>query len=118
MRTIYVFLASSEQLDYFRMTFGNLVRRLDDIYERRGVRIKLCDWEDYDTAYNNRRKLAQYNDIARKSDMFVAMFGALAKKFTLEEFDAALDEYRKRKAPKIYVYCMDLKKNRRGLQRN
>ena len=74
MKTINVFLASSEELDYFRMTFGNLVRRLDDIYERRGVRIKLCDWEDYDAAYNNRRKLAQYNDIARKSDMFVAMY--------------------------------------------
>ena len=108
MKTISIFLASSEELDYYRMAFGNLVRRLDDIYERRGVRIKLFEWEDYDAAYNNCRKQTEYNDIARKSDLFIALFGIQANKFTLEEFDAALDEYGKRKAPKIYVYCMDI----------
>ena len=71
-RTIQVFLASSEELKNDRNTFGNLVRRLDDIYKKRGIRIKLFEWEDYDAAYNNRRKQDEYNDEVRASDMFLA----------------------------------------------
>ena len=109
MKTVRIFLASSEELDYSRMAFGNLVRRLDDIYEKRGVRIKLFEWEDYDAAYNNAPKQAEYNSFARQSDMFIALFYKLANKFTLEEFDAAVDENRKNNRPQIYVYFKDLK---------
>lgn len=35
MKTINPILASSEELNYDRMAFGNLVRRLDDLYEQR-----------------------------------------------------------------------------------
>lgn len=38
-----------------RNAFGYLVRRLDEIYEIRGIRIKLFEWEDYDAAYNDLR---------------------------------------------------------------
>ena len=108
MRIIRLFLASSEKLDYYRMAFGNLVRRLDDMYEKHGLRIKLFEWEDYDAAYNNRRKQDEYNDYARKSDMFIALFDNEANPFTIEEFDAALDEFRKKESPKIFVYCKDI----------
>jgi tetratricopeptide (TPR) repeat protein len=108
METIKVFLASSEELDYFRVSIGNLVRRLDDLYERVGIRVKLFEWEDYDAAYNDRRKQEEYNDHVRRSDLFIALFFRLANRFTLEEFDAALEEYGKRKFPKIYVYFQDL----------
>ena len=67
MKTIKIFLASSEELDYDRMVFGNLVRRLDDMYEKRGIRIKLFEWEDYDSAYNDKRKQDEYNDYVRQS---------------------------------------------------
>ena len=56
MKTIKVFLASSEELDNDRNAFGNLVRRLNNTYEKRGVKIELFEWEDYDAAYNDRRK--------------------------------------------------------------
>lgn len=39
MKTIKIFLASSEELIDNRNAFGNLVRRLDNIYEKRDVRI-------------------------------------------------------------------------------
>ena len=110
METIKIFLASSEELDYYRMAFGNLVRRLDNMYEKRGVRIKLFEWEDYDASYNDRRKQDEYNDFARKSDLFIALFYTKANKFTVEEFNVALDEYKHYNHPKIYVYCKDLQK--------
>ena len=109
MKTIKIFLASSEELDNDRMAFGNLVRRLDDMYEKRGIRIKLFEWEDYDSAYNNRRKQDEYNDYVRQSDIFLALFYKKAGKFTIEEFDIASKEFKDHASPKVYTYCKDLK---------
>ena len=109
MKTIKIFLASSEELTDDRNAFGNLVRRLDKIYEKRGIRIELSPWEDFDAAYNNRRKQDEYNEIVKTSDMFLALFHTKAGKFTIEEFDIAIEEFRKKAAPKVYTYCKDLK---------
>ncbi len=109
IRTIKIFLASSEELENDRNAFGNLVRRLDKIYEKRGIRIELFEWEDYDAAYNNRRKQDEYNDQVRASDMFLALFHIKAGKYTIEEFNVAKEEFRRTsKSPKSYVYCRDL----------
>ena len=109
MKTIKIFLASSEELADDRNAFGNLVRRLDKIYEKRGIRVELFEWEDYDAAYNNRRKQDEYNEQIKASDMFLALFHTKAGKFTLEEFDIATEEFRKHASPKVYTYCKDLK---------
>lgn len=108
MKTIKIFLASSEELQNDRDAFGNLVRRLDKIYEKRGIRIELFEWEDYDAAYNSRRKQDEYNDAIRSSDMFLALFQTKAGRFTIEEFNVATEEFRKHSSPKIYTYCKDL----------
>lgn len=109
MKSIKIFLASSEELENDRIAFGNLVRRHDTIYEPRGIRIELFEWEDYDTAWNNRRKQDEYNEQIKASDMFLALFHTKAGQFTIEEFDVATEEFRKHASPKIYVYCKDLK---------
>ena len=109
MKTIKIFLASSEELEDDRNAFGNLVRKLNKTYEKRGVLLELFEWEDYDAAYNDRRKQDEYNDEVRASDMFLAVFHRVAGKFTIEEFDVATEEFRKKGLPKSYVYCKDLK---------
>jgi len=109
MRTIKIFLASSDELANDRNAFGNLVRRLDNIYEQKGIRIELFEWEDYDAAYNDRRKQDEYNDQVRASDMFLALFHIKAGKYTIEEFNVATEEFRRTgKTPKSYVYCRNL----------
>ncbi|MGO5242593.1 hypothetical protein ACTQ2R_08495 [Hallella faecis] len=40
MKTITVFLASSNELNNDRNSFQALIAKLDDIYEPRGIRIK------------------------------------------------------------------------------
>lgn len=113
-RTIKIFLASSEELENDRNAFGNLVRRLDRIYEKRGGRIELFEWEDCDAAYNNRRKQDEYNEQVRASDMFLALFHIKAGKYTIEEFDVATKEYqRTKRSPKSYVYLRDLQEGER-----
>ena len=108
MKTIKIFLASSEELDYDRMAFGNLIRKLDKIYEKRGIRIELFEWEDYDAAFNGVRKQDEYNENIRNSDMFLALFYKKAGKFTIEEFNVATEEFKKHASPKVYTYCKDL----------
>ena len=103
MKTIKIFLASSEELDYDRMAFGNLVRRLDDMYEKRGIRIKLFEWEDYDAAYNDKRKQDEYNEHVKQSDIFLGLFYKKAGQFTVEEFDVASQEFKDHASP-INVY--------------
>ena len=108
-RTIKIFLASSEELVIDRNTIGNLVRRLNKTYEKRGIRLDLFEWEDYDAAYNNRRKQDEYNGQIRDSDMFLALFRTKAGKFTIEEFEVAVEGFRiTGKKPKNYVYIRDL----------
>ena len=108
-RTFKIFLASSEELENDRDAFGNLVRRLDNIYEKRGIRIELIEWEDCDAAYNDRRKQDEYNDKVRASDMFLALFHIKAGKYTIEEFDVATEEFRRTgKTPKSFIYCRDI----------
>mgnify|MGYP003297778255 CR=1 FL=1 len=109
MKTIKIFLASSEELEDDRNAFGNLVRRLNKTYEKRGIHLELFEWEDYDAAYNNCRKQDEYNDNIRNSDIFLAVFHRIAGKFTLEEFNIAKEEFSKKALPKTYVYCKDIK---------
>ena len=108
MKTIKIFLASSEELENDRMAFGNLVRRLDRIYEKRGIRVELFEWEDYDASFNGVRKQDEYNDQIKASDLFLALFHTQAGRFTIEEFDVATEEFRHKASPKVYVYCKDL----------
>ncbi len=105
MKTIKIFLASSSELACDRNAFGNFIRQLDDIYEKRGWRIKLFEWEDYDSAWNNRRKQEEYNDKVRECDIFLALFHQKAGKYTREEFDIAREVYLQKGSPKIHVYC-------------
>ena len=69
-RVIKIFLASSEEFEADRYRFGNLIRKLDNIYEKRGIRIELFEWEDYDAAYNGMRKQDEYSERVRASDMY------------------------------------------------
>ena len=103
-RVIKIFLASSEELEADRYRFGNLIRKLDNIYEKRGIRIELFEWEDYDAAYNGMRKQDEYNERVRASDMFLALFHKKAGKFTIEEFNIARKAFDEQASPKIYTY--------------
>ncbi len=73
-KEIKIFFASSEELEDDRNAFGNFIRRLSKIYEKRNIKLDLFEWEDFDSAYNNVRKQDEYNAYVRDSDIFVAAF--------------------------------------------
>lgn len=47
MKTITVFLASSDELIIDRNCLHSLIASLDEIYEPRGIRIRCRRWEDF-----------------------------------------------------------------------
>lgn len=109
MKTITVFLASSNELNYDRNSFQALIAKLDDIYEPRGIRIKCRRWEDFPAYCTGERTQDVYNQTVRSSDMCICMFHKEAGQYTLEEFNQALDAYQiSHTRPKTFVYVRAL----------
>ncbi len=109
MKTITVFLASSNELNYDRNSFQALIAKLDDIYEPRGIRIKCRRWEDFPAYCTGERTQDVYNQTVRSCDMCICMFHKEAGQYTIEEFEQALDEYRTNHShPKTFVYIRAL----------
>lgn len=109
MKTITVFLASSNELNYDRNSFQALIAKLDDIYEPRGIRIKCRRWEDFPGYCTGERTQDGYNQTVRSSDMCICMFHKQAGQYTLEEFNQALDAYKTNHShPKTFVYIRAL----------
>ena len=109
MKTITVFLASSNELNNDRNSFQALIAKLDDIYEPRGIRIKCRRWEDFPGYCTGERTQDGYNQTVRSSDMCICMFHKEAGQYTLEEFNQALDAYQiSHTRPKTFVYIRAL----------
>ena len=112
-KTFKIFLASSDDLREERISFGNFIRTLNKIYLGRGMSIDVFEWEDQEAFIDNRRTQDKYKDEIRRSDMFVALFYKKAGKYTIEEFDVAMEEFGKKGYPKVFVCCKALKKNKK-----
>ena len=108
-RKITIFLASSEELINDRNSFSDLIRSLDNIYEDRGIRIKLQKWEDFFAYCTGTRTQDQYNQVLSASDMCICLFHKRAGQYTIEEFHHAIAEYQRTgDHPKTYVYALAL----------
>ena len=108
-RKITIFLASSEELINDRNSFHSLISTLDDIYEDRGIRIKLKRWEDFFAYCTGTRTQDQYNQVLSASDMCICLFHKRAGQYTVEEFHHAMAEYQRTgDHPKTYVYARAL----------
>ncbi len=110
IRTIKIFLASSEELADERIRFGDFIRTLDDTYEQRGFRIKLIKWEDLPKGNDGRPTQETYNEHVRQCDLFVSLFYTKAGEFTLEEYNVARQTQRECDKPIIYVFLRVLEK--------
>lgn len=108
MRTIKIFLASSEELAEERIRFGDFIRQLDDMYEVRDYRIKLYKWEDLPSGDNGKPKQDEYNEKVSECDMFVGLFHTKAGPFTLEEYETAKRTQKNEGKPTLYIFCREL----------
>ena len=97
-----MFIGSSLKFADLRVRIGCLVNCLSYEWEKRGVRIHLNRWEDYEPGYSGVSKQDEYDeDLVKKSSLMIGLFGDYVGKFTERELDAALKNG-------IPVHCISL----------
>ena len=114
MKYIKLFIASSiVEFAQERASLSDFIRSLNDIYVPRGIYFQLTVCEDFSNAVAKDRKQAEYNQTIREAQYFYILFGRGSDRaddaiYTIEEFDTALNQFRKAGAPKIYTYFRQL----------
>lgn len=97
-----MFIGSSLKFADLRVRIGSLVGSLSYEWEKKGVRIHLNRWEDYDPGYSGVSKQDEYDeDLVKKSSLMIGLFGDYVGKFTERELDVALKNG-------IPVHCLSL----------
>ena len=89
MKEIRIFLASAYELEPDRARIGNLIRRLNDEYEKLFIHLRLVKWEDLDSFYNKMEKQREYDFQIRGCNLFIALFWHRAGRFTVHEVEVA-----------------------------
>lgn len=84
--TVTIFIASSFEMRTDRIALGDCIRQLDDLYESKGIRIRLNCWEDYTPEYTGERKQDEYNrDLVMNSQIIIGLFKSVCGAYTQEE---------------------------------
>ena len=104
VKTVSIFLASSEELKDDRKEFEIFINRENKELIDRGVFIKLAIWEDFIDRMSKNRLQDEYNIVANNSDIFVSLFWTKVGKYTKEEFNRAYTHFKENGRPLIYTY--------------
>lgn len=105
MKTIKIFLASSEELKDERLEMTDLVSRLNQTFKGRGIELELKRWEYLDSSMGDERKQEEYNKVLRQCDICLVLFWRKFGSYTGEELDVAYQCYKNKQKPeKIYVF--------------
>ena len=108
MKTIKIFLASSEELRLERLELADLVEHLNKILEKLGMRIQLVKWEYLDSSMGPLRKQDEYNNELKDCEMCIVIYWTRFGMYTKEELDTAYNELCAGHNPKkLYVYFKD-----------
>jgi len=106
-RTIKIFLASSEELLEDRDQFEIFINRENKHLINKGIFLELVRWEDFLDAVSATRLQDEYNKVLSTCDMAVCLFHTKVGRYTAEEFDVALGQFRGTGKPSIFTYFKD-----------
>ena len=101
---VRVFLASSSELVADRQAFEILVNRKNKAWVGKGVFIELVVWEDFLDVMSKTRLQDEYNGQVRDCDLFVLLFWTKVGRYTAEEFETAVGQFKATDKPFILVY--------------
>lgn len=104
IKTISLFLASSEELKNDRAEFEIFINRENKELINKGIFIKLVLWEDFIDKMSPTRLQDEYNRAAINSDIFISLYWTKVGKFTKEEFSQVYTRFIQKGKPFIYTY--------------
>ena len=105
MKTIKVFLASSDELEMERLQFDSLFNHLNRIFRPRGLYLELSKWEYLDSSMGPKHKQEEYNEELKTCEMCMVMYWTKLGEYTGEELMTAYEELKEGRNPKkLYVF--------------
>lgn len=105
MKTIKVFLASSNELIEERKELGFLFCHLNRIYRPRGIYLELVPWEYLDSSMCPSHKQQEYNKELDTCELCLVLFWTKFGDYTYEEFTHAYNRLKQGLYPrKLYVF--------------
>lgn len=108
MKTIKVFIASSEELKMERLEFTDMIQQVNRIYKSRGIEIEPLKWEYLDASMGPEHKQEEYNRELKQCEMCLVLYWTRFGEFTESELNTAYTELCAGRNPqKLYVYFKD-----------
>ncbi len=104
MDTIRIFIASSSELEHDRKEFREFLGIENDRLHTKGVYLKLIQWENFLDTVSQTSLQDEYNKELKRSSIVICLFYTKAGKYTQEEFDTALQQFKETGSPLIYTY--------------
>ena len=101
LKTVKIFVASAAELSRDRVEFGNFINKLRVHYRTRGFDFDPIEWEYLENDDRTHRKQDEYNEHIKDCDVFVSLFYTKAGEYTIEEYEIALKQNKKRKLPML-----------------
>ena len=109
LKVIKIFFASSTtEFAHDRQELKAFIGAINDIYLQRGIYLRFDICEYVSNAVADKRKQDEYNQLIRDSQFFYVILGKKVGEYTAEEFEIALDSFKKKQTPKIYTYFKQL----------
>ncbi|MEZ4921182.1 MAG: tetratricopeptide repeat protein [Saprospiraceae bacterium] len=110
MKTTRLFIASSNELEADRKAFREYLSVLNEHLNKKGIHLELKQWEYLPDQLSDQSKQDEYNAVLQECELMVCLFHTKAGKYTQEEFFMALNSFKERGKPRIFVYkknCAD-----------
>ena len=105
MKTLKIFLASSNELQPEREMMASLANSLNTVLEKQGVNVIVVQWENLDASMGVNHKQEDYNEKLRECDMCMVLYWTKFGMYTKIELETAFNELKAGHNPKkVYVY--------------
>lgn len=109
MKTIKIFIASSNELEKERLLMASLANELSTRLEKVGIQVIAVEWESLDASMGEDHKQEEYNEKLRECDMCMVLYWTKFGMYTKTELDTAYKEKIEGKNPqKVWVYFKEI----------
>ncbi len=108
MKTIKIFLASSNELKHEREQFKLQIASKNTIWKNTNFSLQLDIWEDLSNRISQTRSQDEYNTKIKEADVFVLLAYSKVGMYTEEEFVTAFGTFKATNKPFIFTYFKDI----------
>lgn len=108
MKTIRIFLASSNELKRERELFEIEIYRKCKAWFPKGIFLHLDIWEDLTARMSEDGSQSDYNKYVKNSELVVLLAHTKIGKYTEEEFDTAFGQFNEKQKPFVYTYFKEV----------